>query len=120
IVFAMGVKRREIGDFPGGERILAQLKDGADTIRVGILPMGRAPAREGVEIADRDGNIIGAITSGGFGPTFGGPVAMGYVPAAFSAVGTEINLMVRGKALPAKVAATPFIEQRYVRKSQKK
>lgn len=117
IVFAMGVKRREIGDFPGGERIVAQLNDGAENIRVGILPMGRAPAREGVEIADSDGNVIGVITSGGFGPTFGGPVAMGYVPAAFRAAGTDINLMVRGKALPAKVAATPFIEQRYVRKS---
>lgn len=119
INFAMGLKRRELGDFPGGERIVAQLKGGTEKLRVGILPIGRAPAREGTEIADSDGTIIGRITSGGFGPTLGGPVAMGYVPAAFSAVGTEINLMVRGKALPAKVAATPFIEQNYVRKTKK-
>ena len=119
IIFAMGVKRRELGDFPGGERIVAQLKQGVDIIRVGILPVGRAPAREGTEIADADGNIIGRITSGGFGPTLGGPVAMGYVPTSFSAVGTEINLVVRGKALPAKVATIPFIEQRYVRKTSK-
>lgn len=118
ISFAMGVKRRTIGDFPGGERILAQLAGGVESQRIGILPDGRAPAREGAEIADSEGNVIGHITSGGFGPTLGGPVAMGYVPSNYTEIGTEIFLLVRGKSLPAKVAATPFIEQRYVRKTK--
>lgn len=117
ITFALGKKRREDGDFIGAERILKELADGVKEIRVGILPEGRAPAREGTEIADKDGTVIGKITSGGFGPTVGGPVAMGYVPAAFAEVGTEINLIVRGKMMPAKVAAMPFVAQRYKRKS---
>ncbi len=116
ITFALGKKRREIGDFSGAERILSELENGAANIRVGIVPAGRAPAREGVEIADSEGNVIGKITSGGFGPTFGGPVAMGFVPAAFAENGTEIQLMIRGKAYLARVAATPFVPQRYKRK----
>jgi len=116
LTFVLGKARREAGDFIGSERILRELANGADKKLVGILPSGRAPAREGVEIADNDGNIIGVVTSGGFGPTLGGPVAMGYVPSDFSADGTQINLLVRGKSLPAKVAKTPFVEQRYKRK----
>ena len=114
--FVLGKKRREAGDFPGGERILRELAEGASKKLVGILPGGRAPAREGAEIADTDGNIIGIVTSGGFGPTMGAPVAMGYVPAALAVDGTEIQLIVRGKLLPAKVANTPFVAQRYKRK----
>lgn len=114
--FVLGKKRREEGDFIGSERILRELVDGPSKKLVGILPGGRAPAREGAEVADMDGNIIGIVTSGGFGPTMGGPVAMGYVPAAFAADGADIQLVVRGKLLPAKVAKTPFVEQRYKRK----
>ncbi|MEX0300567.1 MAG: glycine cleavage system aminomethyltransferase GcvT [Kordiimonas sp.] len=114
--FVLGKKRREAGDFIGSDRILRELADGASKKLVGILPGGRAPAREGAEVADMDGNIIGVVTSGGFGPTMGAPVAMGYVPAEFAADGTDIQLIVRGKALPAKVAKTPFVEQRYKRK----
>lgn len=114
--FVLGKKRREAGDFPGGARILAELAQGALKKLVGILPGGRAPAREGAEIADMDGNIIGIVTSGGFGPTMGAPVAMGYVPADFAADGTDIQLIVRGKPLSAKVAKTPFVAQRYKRK----
>jgi aminomethyltransferase len=119
VTFALGKKRREAGDFVGSERILKELAEGAENVRVGILPSGRAPAREGTPIADMDGNEIGVVTSGGFGPTLGAPVAMGYVPKAFSSVGSEIQLMIRGKGHPAKVAKTPFIEQRYVRKTSK-
>ncbi len=114
--FALGKKRREAGDFIGSERILSELEKGPGKSLVGVLPTGRAPAREGAEIADMDGNVIGTITSGGFGPTVGTPVAMGYVPKAFAEAGTDIQLIVRGKMLPAKVAQTPFIEQRYKRK----
>lgn len=116
ITFALGKKRRENGDFVGADRILAELSNGAETVRVGIVPAGRAPAREGTDIADENGNIVGKVTSGGFGPTFGGPVAMGFVPAALSAEGTRLQLMIRGKAHDAVVASTPFVPQRYKRK----
>ncbi len=117
VTFALGKKRREAGDFAGGDRILSELEKGADNVRVGILPEGRAPAREGVIITDLSGNEIGKVTSGGFGPTLGAPIAMGYVPKAFAENGTEIQLLVRGKSLAAKVAATPFVPQRYKRKT---
>ena len=83
--------------------------------RVGIRPEGRAPAREGTEIADKTGRVIGKITSGGFGPSLNAPVAMGYVESAFAANGTPVDLMVRGKALPAAVAPMPFVPNRYRR-----
>lgn len=116
IAFSLGKKRREAGDFVGSERILGELEGGTTKSLVGIVPAGRAPAREGVEIADLDGNVVGQITSGGFGPTFGGPVAMGFVPAEFTAEGTEVQVIIRGKAHPASVAKTPFVPQRYKRK----
>ncbi|MBL4788277.1 MAG: glycine cleavage system aminomethyltransferase GcvT [Kordiimonadaceae bacterium] len=117
VTFALGKKRRIEGDFIASERILSELENGAAKSLVGILPVGRAPAREGVEIADMDGTVIGKITSGGFGVTFGGPVAMGFVPKAFTADGTDVQLVIRGKLHPAKVAKTPFVPQRYKRKS---
>lgn len=116
ITFALGKKRRENGDFVGASRILGELANGADKIRVGILPDGRAPAREGTDIADPDGIVIGKITSGGFGPTFGGPVAMGFVPKDMAEEGTKVQLIIRGKAHGATVASTPFVPQRYKRK----
>jgi aminomethyltransferase len=82
---------------------------------VGILPEGRAPAREHTEIQDMDGNTIGEITSGGFGPTVGGPVAMGYVTRKNFKAGTPLNLIVRGKARPAKVVKMPFAPHNYKR-----
>jgi len=117
LVWAIGKTRREAGDFPGAARVLGELAKGASRKRVGILPDGRAPARAHTEIQDMDGNVIGEVTSGGFGPTFGGPIAMGYVAIDHADVGTPVNLMVRGKAQPAKVAKMPFVEQRYYRKS---
>lgn len=116
ITFALGKKRRENGDFVGADRILKELSEGADKVRVGILPDGRAPAREGTDIVDPNGTVIGKITSGGFGPTFGGPVAMGFVPKEMASEGTKVSLMIRGKAHGATVAPTPFVPQRYKRK----
>ncbi len=113
--WAIQKRRREQGGFPGAERILRELKDGPSRIRVGIRPEGRAPAREGCEISGEDGRTIGWITSGGFGPTVGGPVAMGYVPPSHAAPGTKVNLMVRGEARPASVVALPFTPHRYRR-----
>ncbi len=99
------------GGFPGAEAILAQMADGAARKRVGLLPEGRAPMREGVELfaGPENSKPIGRITSGGFGPTVGGPVAMGYLPAEYTAPGTTVYGELRGKRLPVKVTAMPFV-----------
>ena len=115
LVWSMQKRRREEGGFPGFERIRRELTEGPARVRVGLVPEGRAPAREGAEIAMPDGRIVGRVTSGGFGPSVNGPIAMGYVEAALAAPGTELALMVRGKALPAKVASMPFVPNRYAR-----
>ncbi|EKE76925.1 glycine cleavage system aminomethyltransferase GcvT [Oceanibaculum indicum] len=115
LAWAIGKRRREEGGFPGADIIFDQLKNGTARKRVGIRPEGRAPAREHTELTDAEGRRIGEITSGGFGPSVGGPVAMGYVETAFASEGTDINAMVRGKALPAKVASMPFTPHRYHR-----
>lgn len=113
LTWSVGKRRREEANFPGAEKILGQIADGAPRKRVGIRPEGKGPAREGTEIHDADGNVIGAVTSGGFGPTANAPVAMGYVTKDFAKVGTPLTLMVRGKPRAAEVAAMPFIEKRY-------
>lgn len=108
-------RRREAADFPGAERILSQLAQGPDVVRVGVRVLGRQPAREGSVVLAPDGATIGVLTSGGFGPTVQGPVAMGYVARAFSASGTAVQVVVRGKALEAEVADLPFVAHRYRR-----
>lgn len=109
-------RRREAADFPGAARVLAALKDGVSRRRVGIRPLGRAPAREGTVIALPDGGAeIGIVTSGGFGPTVEAPVAMGYVPPDLAKPGTRIDLIVRGKPLPAEIATLPFAPHRYAK-----
>jgi len=113
--WAIGKRRREEGGFPGANVILKQLAEGAPRRRVGIRPDGRAPARDGTEIVNADGNRLGEITSGGFGPSIEGPVAMGYVSTAASETGTPVDVVVRGKAMPAKVAALPFVPANYKR-----
>ncbi|SIQ07259.1 glycine cleavage system aminomethyltransferase GcvT [Bosea sp. TND4EK4] len=108
-------RRREEGGFPGAARIQRELAEGPARLRVGLLPEGRAPAREGAEIATPEGEVVGTVTSGGFGPTLNGPCAMGYVARAHSAPGTKLNLIVRGKPLPAVVAPMPFVPNGYKR-----
>lgn len=105
------------GGFPGAEVILDQFANGASRIRVGLQPAGKAPVRAGAELYETDsgGNAIGTVTSGGFGPSAGGPVAMGYVPAELSANGTTIFAEVRGKRLELTVAALPFVTSTYKR-----
>ena len=115
ISFAIGKRRRSEGGFAGAERILRELAQGPKILRVGLRPDGRAPAREGTEIQSLDGETIGTITSGGFGPTIGGPIAMGYVDANYAESGTKLNLIVRGKPVPARVCPMPFVPQRYYR-----
>ncbi len=115
LVWAMQKARREGGGFPGANRIQRELAEGPSRKLVGIKPEGRAPARRGVEVADEAGNIIGSITSGGFGPTYEGPVSMGYVATEFAEPGTAVNLMIRGKARPATIIKLPFVAQNYKR-----
>jgi aminomethyltransferase len=112
LLWSIGKRRKEAKDFPGGEKIMA---GGFAKKLVGIRPEGRAPAREGTEIADKTGRLIGKVTSGGFGPSLNAPVAMGYVESAFAGAGTAIDLMVRGKALPAVVTPMPFVPHNYRR-----
>jgi len=108
-------RRRDEGGFPGAKRIQDELAHGPKRRRVGIRPDGRAPAREGTEVLSPAGERIGIVTSGGFGPSVEGPVAMGYVETGQAEVGTPVNLMVRGKALSAAVAQLPFVPHRYAR-----
>ncbi|MEW5729687.1 MAG: glycine cleavage system aminomethyltransferase GcvT [Pseudomonadota bacterium] len=117
LTWIIGKRRREHGGFPGAATVQKQLAEGAARKRVGIRPDGRMPARAHTGITDLDGAAIGEITSGGFGPSADGPVAMGYVPAAFAAPGTKIRLVVRGKAIDATVTAMPFVPHRYFKGS---
>lgn len=113
LTWAIGKRRKLEKGFPGADKILDQLFNGAKRVRVGIKPDGRAPAREGAEIVDTSGAPAGRITSGGFGPTFNGPIAMGYVRADLANDGTELGLIVRGQKLPARVAPMPFVQKRF-------
>lgn len=115
LLWAIQKRRREEGGFPGAERILTEIAEGAPRKLVGIRPEGRAPARQHVEIQNLDGETIGEITSGGFGPTVGAPVAMGYVTSAHAAPGDKVNLIIRGKAQPAEIVSLPFVAQNYKR-----
>ncbi|MCC4244077.1 glycine cleavage system aminomethyltransferase GcvT [Stappia indica] len=116
ITFVLQKRRKEEANFPGAARILSELADGPSRVRVGLTLAGRAPAREGAEIRAADGSVIGVLTSGGFAPTLGAPIAMGYVDPAHAAVGTPVKLVVRGRELEASVADMPFVPQRYHRK----
>jgi aminomethyltransferase len=105
------------GGFPGADKILAQFDNGAARRRVGLRAEGRAPVREGTALfADATStDPIGTVTSGGFGPTLNAPVAMGYLPAAQAAVGTQVFADVRGQRLAVRVATTPFVPNTYKR-----
>ena len=105
------------GGFPGAAQILAELATGPQTLRVGLRPEGRAPMREGVVLWDapEGGAAVGRVTSGGFGPSVGAPVAMGYVPAAQAVPGTKLWGELRGKRLPVTVCEMPFRPSTYKR-----
>jgi aminomethyltransferase len=115
LAWTIGKRRREQGGFPGAAIILRQLAEGSARKRVGLRPDGPAPAREATPVVDAAGRDIGRVTSGGFGPSVGGPVAMGYVEAGHAALGTPLSLIVRGAMRPARVAALPFVPHRYFR-----
>jgi aminomethyltransferase len=118
LTFALSKRRKEEKSFPGAERILRELAGDLKRKRIGLHVKEGAPAREGAEIADADGNVIGRVTSGGPSPTLGHNIAMGYVPPSFAELGTDLQVIVRGKALRAEVVVMPFVAQRYYRKPQ--
>lgn len=118
--FAIGSKRRrDEANFPGATRILMEREQGAIVKRVGLIVEGRQPVREGAAVIDRDGSDVGKVTSGGFAPSVGQPIAMAYVPLAMAAPGTVLQLAQRGKVHEATVTAMPFIPHRYVRAGAK-
>ena len=115
LTFAINKRRRAEGGFPGAERVLKLLEEGPPIRRVGLALEGRMAAREGAAAYAGD-KQVGTVTSGGFSPTLGHPIAMAYVDAAQAAEGTVLELEVRGKRLPARVVAMPFVPHRYHRK----
>ncbi len=115
--FAVSKRRREAADFPGAARILAEREGKLSRIRVGLIVEG-APAREGAEILDAAGNAIGVVTSGGFAPSLGKAIALGFVPPAHAIQGAKLQVSVRGRAQPAEVVPIPFVPHRYFRKAK--
>jgi aminomethyltransferase len=117
LAWTIAKRRREQGGFPGADIVCRQLAEGPKRVRVGIKPGGRAPARENTQIADASGAEIGMVTSGGYGPTVGGPIAMGYVDTAHAAPSTEVALAVRGASHRAQIVKLPFVPHRYFKGS---
>jgi aminomethyltransferase len=115
LVWSIQKRRREQGGFPGANRIRRELAEGPARQRTGLELAGKAPAREGAEITAPDGRNVGRVTSGGFAPSLGRPIAMAYIETAFAAPGSELNIIVRGTPLAARVVAMPFVPHRYFR-----
>jgi len=113
--WAISKRRREEGGFVGYNKIKSDLNGSLSRLRVGVKPEGKIIAREGVKIFSEDGEKIGSITSGTFGPSVNGPIAMGYVKLNFSKLGTKVFLEVRGKKYEGKVSELPFYKKSYVR-----
>lgn len=119
LVWALSKVRRATGEraggYPGADVIESQLSDGVGKKRVGLQVNEKIPVREGAEIIDAAGTVIGKVTSGGFGPSVNAPVAMGYVSTAHAVLGTQLHALVRGKPVAIEVVKTPFFPQRYHR-----
>lgn len=117
LAWTIGRRRREAGDFPGAPVILAQLRDGPPRRLVGLEVEGRVPVREGATLRAPGGGEAGRVTSGGFGPTVGRPIAMGYVATPHAAPDTVLEAEVRGRPVPVRVVRLPFVPHRYVRRA---
>ena len=113
--WAISKERLSNGGFVGSDKIMSQIKKGAKQIRVGIKPEGRLIAREKTKIFNLTETPIGEITSGTFGPSVNGPIAMGYIDKEFSKIDTKILLEVRGKKYPANICKLPFYKKSYVK-----
>ncbi|MBU7580549.1 MAG: glycine cleavage system protein T, partial [Porphyrobacter sp.] len=114
LIFGINKRRRTEGGFPGAERIIRELGEGTIRKWVGLKIEGRLPAREGAEVFS-GADHIGTVTSGGFSPTLQAPIAMAYVASDYAAIGTQIEVEVRGRRLAATVSPTPFVPHRYHR-----
>jgi aminomethyltransferase len=113
--WAIARHRRTEGGFPGHERVAAELAIGPELRRVGLSLDGRLPAREGAQVFAGD-TVVGRVTSGGFSPTLGHPIAMAYVGVADAGQGTALTIEVRGRRLDARVVPLPFVPHRYHRR----
>ena len=116
LTFAINKNRREQRDFPGASRVARELADGPTRVKVCLRVLEGAPAREGAEVADAAGAVIGVVTSGGYSPVLKGGIALAFVPPEHKAVGTALKVIVRGKAQACEVVASPFVPHRYVRR----
>ncbi|HEX7943251.1 MAG TPA: glycine cleavage T C-terminal barrel domain-containing protein, partial [Phenylobacterium sp.] len=116
LTFSVSVKRRDARDFPGAARIVKELADGVARAKVCLKVLEGAPAREGAEVADANGVVVGVVTSGGHSPVLKCGIALAFVPPELKAVGTQLKVIVRGKPQAAEVVASPFVPHRYVRK----
>ena len=115
LTWSIPKERIENGGFIGHENIKKDLIDGVEKKLVGIKPLGKLPAREGTQILNKNGKIIGEITSGGYSPSLQAPIAMGYINAEILQKNREILLNVRGNSLPAEIVSLPFVEHKYFR-----
>jgi glycine cleavage system T protein (aminomethyltransferase) len=115
LAWSIGKRRKMAQDFPAGSLLMAELLEGTRRKRVGFVLADKIPARHGADIVDAKAAVIGRVTSGGFSPSLGVPIAMGYVDVEFAADGTEVGLMVRDVARPARVVPMPFVRHRYKR-----
>lgn len=116
LAFAINKNRREQRDFPGAQRIVKELAEGPARRRVALKVLEGAPAREGAEIADAAGKVIGVVTSGGFSPVLKQGIAIGFVTGVAPEIGAQLKVIVRGKPQAAEVVKAPFVPHRYVRK----
>lgn len=112
---ARRVEGKRVGGFLGAQTVLAQIAHGASRKRIGLVGIEKTPVREGAELTDTEGKVIGQVTSGGFGPSIGKPIAMGYVEAAYASLGSTLFALVRGKRVPMIVSKMPFVQQNYYR-----
>ena len=119
LIWSISKSRRKGGDkeggFLGADKVLEQIQNGASIKRVGLKIEGRMSAREGVELRSNAGDVIGEVSSGGFGPTIGSPVAIAFVKKEFAEAGTQLQALVRNKSLAAEVIKLPFVPQTYYR-----
>ena len=118
LAFSIGRRRRAEGGFPGFARIAEALGRGPARRRVGLLPQGKAPVREGAPLMTPQGEVVGRVTSGGFSPSLGRPIAMGYVASPHAAPDTALVTELRGRSVELLVASPPFVPHRYVHHKQ--
>ena len=113
LAWVIGKRRKMSRDFPAADVLMTELFEGTKRKRIGLKLADKVPAREGADIVNASGSIVGRVTSGGFGPSIGAPIAMGYVDMPYTADGTELGLMVREVARAAQVTPMPFVPHRY-------